>query len=422
MNPDGLAELISGKEMVVTVGSGGVGKTSISATMALHAASTLGIKVLVITVDPARRLADALGVAGLGNLESQVSESAFNSAGLPIRGELWAVQLDTKRSWDDLVMRYAASEEEAFKILENPLYQGFSARFIQSHDYIAMERLYDLHSQGNYDLIVVDTPPSRNAVDFVEAPKRVQEFFGGRLLRLLTVPYRVGGDFGGRVINFAAKPFYRIADQILGSQFLEDIAEFFLSFQSMYEGFTRRAAAIETLLKSRQTTFVVVSTLEPAAFAEAQYFCELLTRNSMPVGALILNKVLPEYLLDVELGRKAELLSDSSLSKSVAASIGVAGEKDKERMLSRVLQEIAENFTNFQTVALREAEEERSMRYRPDVVAKVPFVPTDLVDLDGLSKLASGLFGDGSGEGGTGEKGLTPPADLEARRQGRGRR
>lgn len=422
MNPDGLAELISGKEMVITVGSGGVGKTSISATMALHAASTLGIKVLVITVDPARRLADALGVVGLGNLESQVSETSFKSAGLPVRGELWAVQLDTKRSWDDLVMRYAASDEEAFKILENPLYQGFSARFIQSHDYIAMERLYDLHSQGKYDLIVVDTPPSRNAVDFVEAPKRVQEFFGGRLLRLLTVPYRVGGDFGGRVINFAAKPFYKIADQILGSQFLEDIAEFFLSFQSMYEGFTRRAAAIETLLKSRQATFVVVSTLEPAAFSEAQFFCELLVRNSMPVGALILNKVLPEYLLDVELGRKAERLSDTSLAKAVAASIGVTSDKDKERMLGRVLHEVGENFTNFQTAALREAEEEKSMRFRPDVVAKVPFVPTDLVDLGGLSKLASGLFGEESGEGGSSDKGLAPPADLEARRQGRGRR
>lgn len=422
MNPDGLSELISGKEMVVTVGSGGVGKTSISATVALHAASALGIKVLVITVDPARRLADALGVAGLGNLEIQVSESAFKSAGLAVRGELWAVQLDTKRSWDDLVMRYAASEEEAFKILENPLYQGFSARFIQSHDYIAMERLYDLHSQGKYDLIVVDTPPSRNAVDFVEAPKRVQEFFGGRLLRLLTVPYRVGGDFGGRVINFAAKPFYRIADQILGSQFLEDIAEFFLSFQSMYEGFTRRAAAIETLLKSRQTTFVVVSTLEPAAFSEAQYFCELLTRNSMPVGALVLNKVLPEYLLDIELGRKAELLSDPSLAKTMAATIAVAGDKDKERMLGRVLQEVAGNFTNFQTVALREAEEEKSMRFRPEVVAKVPFVPTDLVDLGGLSKLAAGLFGEERVESAPGENALTPPADLEARRQGRGRR
>lgn len=422
MSANGLGDLISGKEMVVTVGSGGVGKTSISATMALHAASSLGIKVLVITVDPARRLADALGIAGLGNLESQVSDAAFTSAGLAVRGELWAVQLDTKRSWDDLVMRNAASEEEAFKILENPLYQGFSARFIQSHDYIAMERLYDLHSQGNYDLIVVDTPPSRNAVDFVEAPKRVQEFFGGRLLRLLTVPYRVGGDFGGRVINFATRPFYRIADQILGSQFLEDIAEFFLSFQSMYEGFTRRAAAIETLLKSRQTTFVVVSTLEPAAFSEAQYFCELLAQNSMPVGALVLNKVLPEYLLDLELGRKAGLLSDPSLVKTIAPSIGVVSEKDRERMLSRVLKEVAKNFTDFQTVALREAEEEKSMSFRPGVVAKVPFVPTDLVDISGLSKLAAGLFGEGESASGPGDQGLTPPTDLEARRQERGRR
>lgn len=386
-----LLDLIAGKEMVVVVGSGGVGKTSISAAMALYGASALGAKVLVLTIDPARRLADALGISGLGNVERRVPDAAFADAHIPVRGELWAAQLDTKRSWDDLVMRYAANEEEAFKILENPLYQGFAGRFIQSHDYIAMERLYELHTKGEYDIIVVDTPPSRNAVDFVEAPKRVQEFFGGRLLRLLTAPYRMGGDVGGRVITFATKPFYRVADQILGSQFLEDIAEFFLSFQSMYDGFAKRAAAVEQLLRSKQTTFAVVTTLESAAFTEAQYFCELLAENRMPLGALILNKVLPEYLLDLEVGRRGDALTEEDLAGELSVLLGEA----EPRITGRVLREMAQNFANFQTVAIRDAEEEDTMRDRPDVVARVPFLADDLVDLSGLAQLGRGLFGAG---------------------------
>lgn len=416
-----LGELVSSKEVIAVVGSGGVGKTSISAAIGLQAASELGLKVLVITIDPARRLADALNIDGLGNQESRVPQAAFESAELTLRGELWAVQLDAKRSWDDLVLRYAASKEEAIKILENPLYEGFSARFIQSHDYIAMERLYELHSQGKYDLIVVDTPPSRNAVDFVEAPRRVQEFFGGRLLRLLTVPYRVGGDFGGRVFNLATRPFYKIADQILGSQFLEDIAEFFLSFQSMYDGFAKRASIVESLLKSRLTAFVVVSTLEPAAFAEAQFFCELLNSHSMTVGALVLNKVLPGYLLDLELGRKAELLEDEKLVQTLVRALDLTDNDERERMLRRVLHEVRENFINFQTVAIREADEEKAMRFRPEVVVKVPFVPTDLVDIGGLARLAGGLFEIDDERGQHGPSTLTPPVDLSTRRRGNGR-
>ncbi len=197
--------------------------------------------------------------------------------------------LDTKQSWDNLVRRHAPDAATAARILENPLYQNISGRFVQSHEYIAMERLYELHAEGNYDLIVVDTPPTRNALDFIEAPERMAEFFSSRLLRLLIVPYRT------RLVNFASRPFYQVADRILGSQFLQDIAEFFILFQTMYAGFVERSQAVARLLRDKRTTFVVVTTLEAAPVHEAEFFIDVLTAKKFHLDALVLNKVLPAY-------------------------------------------------------------------------------------------------------------------------------
>ncbi len=230
----------------------------------------------MLTIDPARRLATALGLEGIGNEAHRVPTEVLKSAGAEPRGELWAAMLDTKQSWDDLVRRHAPDAATADRILENRLYHNLTGRFVQSHDYIAMERLFEIHATGDYDLIIVDTPPTRNAVDFLDAPKRMSEFFGGRLLRWLTLPYRVGGKRSARVINFASRPFYQLADRVLGSKFLEDIAEFFLNFQSMYDGFVERADAVQRLLHDRRTTFAVVTTLEAAPLYEAEHFCAVL--------------------------------------------------------------------------------------------------------------------------------------------------
>src|SRR5947209_17439833 len=195
-----LEQLLAAKEIVISCGSGGVGKTTTAAAAAAMAAVVLGGKVLVLTVDPARRLANALGLEGFGNIEKQVPREAFTAAGVEPRGELWVAMLDTKESWDALVLRHAPDEATAHKILENPLYQNVSGRFVQSHEYIAMERLYELHSEGAYDLIVVDNPPPRNPIDFLEAPERMADFFSSRLLRWITAPAR------SRVVNFATRP------------------------------------------------------------------------------------------------------------------------------------------------------------------------------------------------------------------------
>src|SRR3954463_8184258 len=271
-----LEQLLSAKEIVVFCGSGGVGKTSVAAAAALGATTRLGGKVLVLTIDPARRLATALGLEGIGNLARRVPDEALKAAGMEPRGELYAAMLDTKQSWDDLVLRHAKDEETAYRILENRLYTNLTARFVQSHDYIAMERLFELHSSGEYDLIIVDTPPTRNAIDFLEAPARMADFFGSRLVRWLTLPHRAAGKRGTRILNVASRPFYQMADRILGSKFLEDIAEFFLNFQSMYDGFITRARAVEKLLHDKRTTFAVVTTLEAAPLHEAERFCATL--------------------------------------------------------------------------------------------------------------------------------------------------
>ena len=277
-----LEALLASREVVVFCGSGGVGKTSVAAAAALTAAARLGGKVLVLTIDPARRLADALGLEAFGNVARRVPLDAYAELGVEPRGELWAAMLDTKRSWDELVLRHAPDEATAYRILDNRLYHNVTSRFVQSHDYIAMERLFEVHASGEYDLIVIDTPPTRNAIDFLEAPARMAEFFGGRLLRWLTMPYRIGGGRGGRMINVASRPFYQMADRILGSQFLQDIAEFFLNFQSMYGGFVERAESVEQLLHDRRTTFAVVTTLEGAPLREAEHFCEELDEARLP--------------------------------------------------------------------------------------------------------------------------------------------
>jgi anion-transporting ArsA/GET3 family ATPase len=382
---ESIEALLASKEIAIACGSGGVGKTTTAAAAATMAAVRHGGKVLVVTVDPARRLASALGLEGFGNVERQVDPDAFKAAGVRPRGELWVAMLDTKQSWDDLVGRHAPDRETAIRILSNPLYQNISGKFVQSHDYIAMERLYELHSEGNFDLIVVDTPPTRNAVDFIEAPRRMADFFSSRLLRLLIAPYR------SRMVNMAARPFYQVADRVLGSQFLQDIAEFFILFQTMYSGFVERAKAVERLLKDRRTTFIVVSTLEAAPVREAEFFVQVLTSKRFHLGALILNKVLPSYLLDEEAERRAARLCDDS--SELARRDGLAAILDTdEEQLARVLAEVGENFRNFAVVARREAAERRELRVRPEVVATAPEFEGDVHDIEGLLRLGEQIW------------------------------
>jgi anion-transporting ArsA/GET3 family ATPase len=316
----------------------------------------------------------------------------MKAAGVEPRGELWAAMLDTKQSWDDLVLRHAKDEETAYRILENRLYHNLTARFVQSHDYIAMERLYEIHAEGQYDLIIIDTPPTRNAIDFLDAPARMADFFSSRLLRWLTLPYRVGGKRGNRVLTVASRPFYQMADRILGSKFLEDIAEFFLNFQSMYDGFVSRAKAVEQLLHDRRTTFAVVTTLEASPLHEAERFCQELVKRNFHLGALVLNKTLPDYLLDPAGAAAATAFVDDAGSVAAAvAALDHPALTDQDRV-ARVLRTIGESFRNFSVVAMREAELRSELARVPDVVARIPNFEGDIGDVEGLAAIGRYLF------------------------------
>lgn len=376
--PRSLDALVAAKEIVIACGSGGVGKTTTAAAVGAMAALTHGGRVLVLTVDPARRLADALGLPGFGNDARKVPTEAFAAAGVEPRGELWAAMLDTKQSWDALVRRHAPDAETESRILENPLYQNVAGKFVQSHDYIAVERLYELHREGRFDLIVVDTPPTRNAVDFIEAPQRMAELFSSRLLRLLIAPYR------SRVVNLASRPFYQVADRILGSQFLSDIAEFFILFQTMYSGFVERARAVEGLLGDRRTTFVVVSTLEAGPAHEAEFFIELLRAKRFNVGGLVLNRVLPSYLAAPEVADAAgRMVAGAAGAADVLAALVGA----EEAQVEGVLREVAETCRNLQGVAKAESAQRDELSAVPEVVATAPELDADIHDLGGLLRL-----------------------------------
>ncbi|MDQ3304396.1 MAG: AAA family ATPase [Actinomycetota bacterium] len=384
MDGAGVEQLLAAKEIIVVCGSGGVGKTTTAAALATVAAADLGAKVLVLTVDPARRLASAMGLDALGNAETRVSRDAFVDAGLEPRGELWAAMLDTKQSWDELVRRHAPDAATRDAILANPLYRNVTGKFVHSHDYIAMERLYELHSSGVYDLIVVDTPPTRHAIDFLEAPERMADFFSSRLLRWLLVPYR------SRLLNAASRPFYQIADRALGSAFLSDVAEFFILFQSMYGGFVTRARAVEQVLEDRRTSFVVVTTLEAAPAQEARRFVEVLAAKRLHLGAVVLNRVLPTGLLEGGATEAARELRarPQELADTLAALEASPG---SPALIASVLEELGESFRNFAVVAKREAEQRAELGVDPALVTTVPSLDTDIFDLAGLARLGQEL-------------------------------
>ena len=384
-----ITDLLAAKEMVVVCGSGGTGKTTLAAALGAQAAAVLGGRVLVLTVDPARRLASALGLGAFGNTAVQVPPGAFTEAGVDCRGELWVAMLDTKAGWDELIRRQAPDAKLRDQVLANPLYRNITGRFVNSHDYIAMEQLHDLHASGRYDLVIIDTPPSRNALDLLDAPGRMKEFFGSRLLKWLTVPYR------SRLFTMASKPFYQVADRVLGSRFLQDIAEFFILFQTMEAGFVARAAQVERLLTDDRTTFVVVSTLEAAPAREARYLADELHRRRMPLGALVLNRTLPAAIRQPAVGKAATGLRTVADDPAVLRDLGKAAAA-KPAELRHVLAEVADRFRDLVVVAGREAERRSELASAAPLTAVVPTLPADVHDLPALLAIGRHLLGNGS--------------------------
>jgi anion-transporting ArsA/GET3 family ATPase len=386
----GIASVASSSKIVITCGSGGVGKTTTGAAFGLAVARNEAKRVLVVTIDPAKRLADALGIHEIVRKETRVPING-------LKGEFSIAMLDTSASWDDLIRRHAPNPETATKILSNPLYRNITQRFVQSHDYIAMEHLYDLNTEGRYDLVVIDTPPSRHALDFLDAPQRMAEFFSSSLLKWITLPYRTFGEKAGRLGYLAAKPFYQVADRILGSQFLQDIAEFFLLFQGMYDGFVERADAVTALLHDPHTSFVVVSTPEPSPLHEAEFFMRELEKRNLRLGGLVLNQVLPDVFHDAGAQREAAALLASE----------AAGEKvSVER---RLALDVARSFQRFARLADRQAEEIRRLATAPERTVRVPMMNFETDQIGAMTAMGSVLWGEPSASTGSSPARVTKP-------------
>ena len=282
---DRVMALVRDSRMIIVSGPGGVGKTTSAAALGVLAARHFSKRVLVLTVDPARRLATALGLDALGNAEVPVHLA-------DAQGSLTMAMIDTKASWDDMVRRHAPDSATRERVLANDLYKTLTSRFVHSHDYVVTERLFDARETGNYDLVIVDTPPSRSALSVLDAPRRMEQFFSSRLLKLLTAPTQ------SRLLSIASRPFFLVADRILGAAFLSDIAEFFTLFRTMEGPIVSRARRVGALLADPATAYVVVTSAESVAIAEAHYLVDELRRRQHRLEVVLANRLMPTKLAD----------------------------------------------------------------------------------------------------------------------------
>ena len=277
-------------QMLVVVGTGGVGKTTVAAALGLEAARR-GKRALVLTIDPARRLADALGVEGLYHEPRAIPRAQLEREGTPCPGELFAMMLDTKRTFDELVARYAPDDESRERILRNPIYAHLTDALAGSREYSAVEKLHQLHDSAEYDLIVLDTPPSGHALDFLDAPRRLSGFLGGGALRLLLHPAAAVGRTGFRLFRSGSELVLRALERITGLEFLTAISEFLLAFEAMLGGFSSRALEVERLLRDPRCGFVLVAGPEGDQTRRAQAFWQRLEREQIALLGLVRNRV-----------------------------------------------------------------------------------------------------------------------------------
>ncbi|WBB55480.1 ArsA-related P-loop ATPase [Verrucosispora sp. WMMD573] len=360
-----------GVRIVVCCGAGGVGKTTTAAALALRAAEQHGRRTVVLTIDPARRLAQSLGLTELDNTPRQVKGIDVEDSG----GELHAMMLDMKRTFDDVVLAHT-DPAKAAEIFANPFYQAMSSTFAGTQEYMAMEKLGQLHARGEWDLIVVDTPPSRSALDFLDAPARLSRFLDGRMLRLLLAPARSGGRSMFSLVTASFGMFSRVVQKVIGTQLLTDLSGFVAALDSMFGGFRQRAEQTYRILQARETAFLLVAAPEPDAVREAAYFAGRLGAEQMPLAGLVLNRV--HRPTATELG--------AAESRAAADRLAAAGGHEGTAEVLRAHAALAEQAVREQQVAARFTEA------FPQVPAvSVTAQPADVHDVDGLRTIAAAI-------------------------------
>ncbi len=364
-------EILEGKDICICAGSGGVGKTTTSAAIALGMAAR-GLRVCVLTIDPAKRLADSLGMKELGNEAERVDPELFERQGVEMKGELWAMMLDAKATFDELVARQAPDEESRDRVLENRIYQQISNALAGSQEYMAMEKLFELHTEGRFDLLVLDTPPTRNALDFLDAPRRLTQFIEGRSLRVFMRPTGLAARVAGRGASAALS----VLKRIVGFDLIADLAEFFNAFSGMVDGFQARARRVNGLLADERTCFLVVCGPQGEPVDEAVYFHRKLVEAKLPFGGVIVNKV--HYPADRLRGDAVDL--EAALSTRL-------GDEDLARR-------VAENFADYTALAERDARNIARLteELRTSAVIRVPYLDEDVHDLGGLAEVDRYLF------------------------------
>jgi anion-transporting ArsA/GET3 family ATPase len=382
-----LAGLVTDPEsrIIVCCGAGGVGKTTTSAALAVAAAQA-GRTVVVLTIDPARRLAQSLGLEELDNEPRRVhlpQGTATEGTATGIEGELHAMMLDMKRTFDDIVVAHS-TPERAQQILENPFYQSLSSSFSGTQEYMAMEKLGQLRAADTWDLIVVDTPPSRSALDFLDAPNKMSRFLDGTMIRLLSAPSRAGLKF----VSAGFVVFSRIISKVLGGQLLRDISAFVAALDTMFGGFRERATATYELLRRPGTSFVVVATPEPDALREASYFVDRLSAEGMPLAGLVLNRTHPPATTALSATRAEAAAEEIAESGVEGADVAAAALRVHAELMTQATgeQHLADRFTSA----------------HPDVAVRtVPATAGDVHDLHGLRVMAQELTGpdDGAASG-----------------------
>jgi anion-transporting ArsA/GET3 family ATPase len=353
----GLSELVDERSIVVCCGSGGVGKTTVSAAFALEAARR-GRRACVVTIDPAKRLADALGLDVLANTAHRIEG--------PWPGELWALMLDPKGTFDDLVQRYASSPEQAAGILANRLYRNLTGGLSGTQEYMAMEKLYELAEEDSFDLVVVDTPPTRNALDFLDAPRRLTRFLGHRLFQFLLMPTRAYL----RAVSVATQALLRTISKVAGAEIVNDAVAFFQAFEGMEEGFRGRAEHMRRLLMRRTTAFVLVTSPRADTVEEAGWFADKLNESGLAVEGLIVNRVHPRFSI-----------ADEPMPAAPAGS---------------ALEALIENLRGYEELNRREEDAYAALvtQVAPSPVARIPFLAVDVHDIVGLGLIADHVFTD----------------------------
>jgi anion-transporting ArsA/GET3 family ATPase len=363
-----VAEILEDRSICICAGSGGVGKTTTSAALAAGLAAR-GKRVAVLTIDPAKRLADSLGLDELVNEPRRVDPRLFERAGVEMRGELWAMMLDAKATFDDVVRRHAPDAETRDRILQNRIYRQISNALAGSQEYMAMEKLFEIHQEGRYDFLVLDTPPSRNALDFLDAPKRLTQFIEGRSLAVFMKPT----GFATRVVGKGSSMMFGVLKRVVGIDLLADIGEFLQAFSGMVDGFRERAKRVSELLADPATCFMVVCGPQGEPISEAVYFHRKLVEAKLPVGGVIVNKV--HYQVDAEAGGEAEADLHDLLDEELAARV-------------------ASNFADYQALAQRDARnvDHLARELNARRVIRIPYMDEDIHDLPGLLKIDRYLF------------------------------